>query len=571
MQKHLKKFNNLSDYETFKESDDFVLPNISYIESNNEITYSELKEDHKNEYLTFEALEDGTYSFRSLSSRVPNIQYSIDGGETWVTLNKDERTPVIHSGNEILWKNTIDTDYDYDEGIARFSIETKTNVKGNIMSLLYGDNFKDKLSLNTYGVLYYIFYECNIINSKGLELPATTLSDYCYSGMFLDCTSLVTAPELPATTLANSCYEGMFQGCTSLVTAPELPVSTLAPYCYYCMFRDTNVIPNFKNIDFYDENTISSGALNGLFAGTKITDYDLAKILPKNSDGKYYLPASTLSENCYNYMFGGCTLLTTAPELPAMTLAYECYNYMFADCTSLVTVPELPATTLAEECYNSMFDGCTSLTTAPELPATTLESGCYSRMFNECTSLVNAPKLPATTLAPNCYTYMFSNCTSLVNAPTLPATTLADYCYMLMFKGCTSLTTAPELPSTTLSEGCYQYMFQDCTSLTTAPELPATTLASGCYANMFYGCKSLTTAPELPATTLVNYCYNNMFQGCSKLNNIIMLGNNVNSGNHLYYWVNNVSKHGTFTKNKDTSWATTGINGIPNGWYVLTQ
>ena len=34
--------------------------------------------------------------------------------------------------------------------------------------------------------------------------------------MFNNCTSLTTAPELPATTLVNQCYEGMFKYCTKL-------------------------------------------------------------------------------------------------------------------------------------------------------------------------------------------------------------------------------------------------------------------------------------------------------------------------------------------------------------------
>ena len=34
--------------------------------------------------------------------------------------------------------------------------------------------------------------------------------------MFSGCTSLTQAPELPATTLANYCYKGMFSGCTRL-------------------------------------------------------------------------------------------------------------------------------------------------------------------------------------------------------------------------------------------------------------------------------------------------------------------------------------------------------------------
>ena len=36
--------------------------------------------------------------------------------------------------------------------------------------------------------------------------------------MFSGCTSLTTAPELPATTLADYCYYGMFQRCTNLNT-----------------------------------------------------------------------------------------------------------------------------------------------------------------------------------------------------------------------------------------------------------------------------------------------------------------------------------------------------------------
>jgi hypothetical protein len=52
-----------------------------------------------------------------------------------------------------------------------------------------------------------------------------------------------------------------------------------------------------------------------------------------------------------------------------------------------VAAPALPAITLTSNCYNAMFYGCTSLTTAPVLPATTLASNCYTNMFQGCTSL----------------------------------------------------------------------------------------------------------------------------------------------------------------------------------------
>lgn len=106
-----------------------------------------------------------------------------------------------------------------------------------------------------------------------------------------------------------------------------------------------------------------------------------------SEDAAPALPATTLAECCYRYMFYGCTSLTTAPELPATTLASSCYASMFYDCTSLTQAPELPATTLADDCYDGMFYGCTSLTQAPVLPATTLADFCYSYMFYYCTSL----------------------------------------------------------------------------------------------------------------------------------------------------------------------------------------
>ena len=142
-------------------------------------------------------------------------------------------------------------------------------------------------------------------------------------------------------------------------------------------------------------------------------------------------------------------------------------GYLFKGCTKLTSVKNLilPATTLTEGCYNAIFYGCTALTDAPKLPATTLAQSCYSGMFFNCTSLTTAPELPALTLQQNCYVGMFQGCTNLTIAPELPATTLAKYCYVGMFDNCTSLTTAPELPATTLVQGCYNGMFEDCTNL----------------------------------------------------------------------------------------------------------
>ena len=99
------------------------------------------------------------------------------------------------------------------------------------------------------------------------------------------------------------------------------------------------------------------------------------------------LPATQLTEYCYQQMFQGCNALTAAPELPATQLAANCYYYMFRSCTSLTAAPALPATQLAANCYRSMFTGCTVLTASPVLPAETLVERCYYQMFGNCSKL----------------------------------------------------------------------------------------------------------------------------------------------------------------------------------------
>ena len=181
---------------------------------------------------------------------------------------------------------------------------------------------------------------------------------------------------------------------------------------------------------------------------------------------------------------------TTVKNGGTPTMGDYCYASLFSNNSSIVQAPELPATTLTSNCYVYMFSN-TRLTSAPALPATTLASYCYYSMFSNCTSLTSAPALPATTLATYCYNNMFCGCTSLRYPPTLPATTLANYCYGYMFDGCSNLITCPRLPATTLIYGCYYYMFYNCKKLVNLPQIICTdtsSTAQQALASMFRGC-----------------------------------------------------------------------------------
>ena len=51
-------------------------------------------------------------------------------------------------------------------------------------------------------------------------------------------------------------------------------------------------------------------------------------------------------------MFDGCKSLVNAPELPAETLADNCYWYMFNNCTSLKTIRCRAKVTASNATYN---------------------------------------------------------------------------------------------------------------------------------------------------------------------------------------------------------------------------
>lgn len=414
----------------------------------------------------------------------------------------------------------------------------------------------------------------NAALTKAPLLPATTLSNYCYSGMFLFCTALHTPPQIPATTLAANCCNNMFNQ-SGLMVAPALPATTAASYCY-----------------------------NRMFKGCALTE-------PPS------LPATTLSSYCYRYMFENCTALTKTPLLPATTLSNNCYQAMFKGCSSLNEVRIAATKISASNALSNWLDGVAATgdfycvegvpftvdsssgiplgwtvhrtaVDSPNLPLylkstqngstvalNKLSTHSSSDIYQKSTDNVNWTTFDsavtlndgegifvrisanrATTFSNNlhvqfamsgaiqaynninslvsptfnnlsdlttvvgsgvyCHCRLFDSCTALTKAPLLPSTTLSEGCYRATFTGCTGLTQPPELPATAMAESCYRAMFEGCTGLTQAPALPAMTLAPYCYYYMLKGC-TFTAAPVLPATTLANYCYGGLFNNCTSL------------------------------------------------------
>ena len=69
-----------------------------------------------------------------------------------------------------------------------------------------------------------------------------------------------------------------------------------------------------------------------------------------------------MNYDCFKTLFMAMNIVSAKNLiLPATTLTNNCYQEMFLYCTSLIEAPKLQSTTLANYCYYSMFNGCNKL------------------------------------------------------------------------------------------------------------------------------------------------------------------------------------------------------------------
>ncbi len=203
-----------------------------------------VEHDYSADYLTFRVLTPGTISWKAVGSVDKTIDYSIDNGAwTSLTATSEGATISVEQGNLVRFRGS-NTAYAKDKSnYSGFEGGTATyDIEGNIMSLLYGDNFAESTTLKDGNYTFCsLFKKAPVISAENLVLPATTLKEYCYRALFSYCTSLTKAPELPATTLAKGCYWYMFEQC-AITEAPVLNATTLVAECYGHMFEGCGLL-----------------------------------------------------------------------------------------------------------------------------------------------------------------------------------------------------------------------------------------------------------------------------------------------------------------------------------------
>lgn len=245
---------------------------------------------YEEQYLTFVAEVDNV-SFQLAGGVNGNtFQYSIDDGSTWNNVSIGQTTSSINTGDKIMFKASS-LSIEAETGIGTIRPSGSASVEGNIMSLVYGDNFVGQTSItNNFQFRKLFSGSTNITSAENMVLPATTFTKQCYSQMFQGCTNLTTPPKVVGTATArfngDYCFSDMFNSCTSLTKAPELPMTSLGTQCYW-------------------------------------------------------------------YMFQGCTSLTASPLLEAPTINTQSYGGMFYGCTSLNSITCLATAGISTNNCNS--------------------------------------------------------------------------------------------------------------------------------------------------------------------------------------------------------------------------
>ena len=299
---------------------------VNKIYRNGEVIFQKLKNEEAPSPLkmplTFNITSSGTINWTASDTSVAKtIEYKLNNtiwkpiisDTTGVKFNVAEGDKIQFRGSNTQYANSSSKYNSFSGSTAGFEVE------GNIMSLINSANFDTLTTLQDSYTFYSLFRGCTgLTSAENLVLPAITLVNNCYDSMFMDCSSLISAPVLPATNLANACYGNMFRSCKKLATAPELPATKLANDCYSGMFRSCQSL----------------------------------KIAP-------VLPASETLHGCYWFMFSACYSLTTVPAILATTLKSFSCSGMLGYCGKLNYIKCL-ATEIASNSTGSWVPGVAS-------------------------------------------------------------------------------------------------------------------------------------------------------------------------------------------------------------------
>lgn len=184
--------------------------------------------------LTLVALEEGNLII--MNPLRLTISYRRNGGELESVSAYDNRIEVLEGDVIELFGNNDAYAVLLEDGTTLNATQIHPDfdceMYGNVNSLLDKDNFGDITEIPKEYAFASLFQDgVHIYNGKyPIALPATTLKEGCYDGMFRNC-KIHAAPDLPAPMLVKNCYAYMFYECSRLTWVSCLATDISAQDC----------------------------------------------------------------------------------------------------------------------------------------------------------------------------------------------------------------------------------------------------------------------------------------------------------------------------------------------------
>ena len=190
----------------------------------------------------FKADGDQTVALTGNNTYSVTMQYSYDG-DTWE--NWDLSALSFGGSTKVYIRGIGNSKFGSTSSWCTFTFSTNSYVyiSGIIETLL--DWETEIWSCSKYE-FYRLFEGQTALRSvRDLVFASSNIGASSYGSMFWDCTNLLYGPKsLPGTLTGSEACSGMFRNCTSLITAPELPATTLTSNCYRGMFYTCSKLSN---------------------------------------------------------------------------------------------------------------------------------------------------------------------------------------------------------------------------------------------------------------------------------------------------------------------------------------